>query len=118
MILVDTSVWISHLREGNDQLVELLNNENVICHPLIIGEIACGNLKNRDKILYSLKSLPKSFSANHEEILVFIETHQLMGKGLSYIDICLLASAMLSDIQLWTFDKKLNEAAKKLVCNY
>ncbi|MHB1665567.1 MAG: type II toxin-antitoxin system VapC family toxin [bacterium] len=113
MILVDTSVWISHLREGNNELISLLNKNEVLCHPFIVGEIACGNLKNRTEIIYLLNSLPSAIVAEPEEILQFIENNELMGKGLGYIDIHLLASALLTHTRLWTLDKRLDDIAKK-----
>ena len=97
MILVDTSVWISHLRNGNSDLIKLLNNGSVVCHPFIIGEIACGSIRNRKEILMLLNSLSMSEKAEHEEVLEFINKKELMGKGLGYIDIHLLASSILSN---------------------
>jgi hypothetical protein len=114
MILVDTSVWVEHLRVGKIGLEQVLNDGEVVCHPLIIGELACGNLKNRDQILTLLQTLPTAVQAEHEEVLFFIENHRLMGKGLGYIDMHLLASALLTDMPLWTLDKKLSEIAAKL----
>ncbi|HHN65493.1 MAG TPA: PIN domain-containing protein [Nitrospirae bacterium] len=114
MILVDTSVWVNHLREGNSKLAELLEMGQVICHPFVIGELACGNLKNRKLILSLLSSLPSAVQAEHEEVLKFIEQHKLMGRGLGYVDIHLLASAMLTGVPLWTFDKKLHKTACEL----
>mgnify|MGYP001596744893 CR=1 FL=1 len=114
MVLVDTSVWVAHLRSGNLRLEALLNDGNVACHPFIIGELACGNLKNRIQILSLLRTLPTVHRAEHEEAMQFIENYRLMGKGLGYIDMHLLASAMLNNIPLWTLDKKLNEASSKL----
>ena len=114
MLLVDTSVWVSHFREGKAELAKLLNNGEVACHPFVIGELACGNLKNRNQILSLLQSLPMSITAQHEEVLEFIERSQLMGKGLGYVDIHLIASAILTGISLWTHDKKLEQVAKSL----
>lgn len=114
MVLVDTSVWVAHLRSGNIGLDALLNDGNVACHPFIVGELACGNLKNRLQILSLLRTLPTAHCAEHEEAMQFIENYRLMGKGLGYIDMHLLASAMLNNIPLWTLDKKLNEASSKL----
>ena len=82
MVLVDTSVWVSHLRETHAGLVDLLNDGEVACHPFIVGELACGNLKNRTAILELLHALPMIPPAEHEEVLAFIEGHDLMGKGL------------------------------------
>lgn len=108
MVLVDTSVWVSHLRAGNTRLERFLNRGDVACHALIIGELACGHLKNRSEILSSLQALPMTIAAEHEEVLRFIEHRHLMGKGLGYIDVHLLASAVLTGVSLWTLDKKLS----------
>ncbi len=118
MVLVDTSVWVSHLRRGVVGLEKLLNGGEVVCHPFIVGELACGNLKNRREILTYLKSLPITILAEDEEILKFIENNQLMGKGLGYIDIHLTASAVLTDVPLWTFDKTLDKLTKKIGIGY
>ncbi len=114
MILVDTSVWISHLRDGDVGLEVLLNDGHVACHPFIIGELACGHLKNRDEILSLMQALPMATSADNEEVIEFIKNHQLTGKGLGFIDMHLLASAVLSRIRLWTFDKRLHEVSVKM----
>jgi predicted nucleic acid-binding protein len=118
MVLVDTSVWVRHLREGDSTLDRLLNNGEVMCHPLIIGELACGNLKNRKEILSLLQLLPRATEANHEEVLQFIERNRLMGKGLGYIDVHLSASAVLTDVLMWSCDKRLNEANTELGIRY
>jgi len=114
MILVDTSVWVSHFRYGNPRLETLLLSGEVACHPFIIGEIACGNLKNRQEILSLLKALPAAMKADHNEVLHFIEQHQLTGMDLGYVDVHLLASALLSTMPLWTTDKDLKKAALRL----
>ena len=114
MVLVDTSVWVAHLREGDIGLEALLNDGLVICHPFIIGELACGNLKNRAVILSLLQTLPAAAQAEHEDVMLFIEKNHLTGKGLGYIDMHLLVSAVLSNIPLWTLDKKLKEISKIL----
>ncbi len=114
MVLVDTSVWVAHLRGGNTGLETLLNEGRVVGHLFIIGELACGNLRNRSEILSLLKALPMAVHAGHDEVLGLIEAHGLMGKGLGYIDMHLLASAVLSEIPLWTLDRRLDEAASKL----
>lgn len=117
MILVDTSIWASHFRSGNPRLETLLLTGEVACHPFIIGEIACGSLKNRQEILSLLKALPEATIADHNEVLHFIEQHQLIGMGLGYVDVHLLASALLSTVPLWTKDKDLKKAALRLdVC--
>lgn len=118
MVLVDTPVWISHFREGNAGLAELLNNGEVACHPFIVGELACGNLKNRTTILSLLESLPMAAVAEHEEILTFIESNRLMGKGLGYVDVHLLASALLARVSIWTLDKRLEQVAVKFQVRY
>jgi predicted nucleic acid-binding protein len=114
MVLVDTSVWVAHLRHGKVGLDAFLNNGQVVCHPFVIGELACGNLQHRSEILSLLATLPLAFQASPEEVLEFIDRHRLMGRGLGYIDMHLLASARLTGVSLWTLDKKLHEAAKKL----
>ena len=118
MVLVDTSVWVAHLRDGNIGLEKLLNDSRVVCHPFITGELACGNLKSRAEILSLLNSLPMALHAEHEEVMQFIEKYSLMGKGLGYIDMHLLASAMLTHVPLWTLDRKLNEASSTLGIKY
>ena len=118
MVLVDTSVWVAHLRRGNIGLEALLNEGHVVCHPFIIGELACGNLKNRSEILSLLQALPVATPAEHEEVMQFIENYSLMGKGLGYIDMHLLASAILSRVPLWTLDKKLKQVSLKLGLAY
>jgi len=118
MILVDTSVWVAHLREGIRGLEALLDEGDVMCHPFIIGELACGNLENRAEILSLLQSLLMVAHSEHEEVMHFIESYGLMVKGLGYIDMHLLASAMLTKVPLWTLDKKLNEISLKLGLNF
>ena len=118
MVLVDTSVWVRHLREGDPDLEQLLNSGEVMCHPYIVGELACGNLNNRHEVLLLLQLLPPATLANHEEILQFIEENQLMGKGLGYIDVHLSASAVLTGVQMWSYDRRLNEANKRLGIKY
>ena len=118
MVLVDTSVWVSHLRDGRPDLELLLVNGDVACHPFIVGELACGNLKNRSQILSLLQELPRTQTANHEEVMYFIESNRLMGKGLGYVDVHLLASAVLSPVPLWTLDKTLAQTASELRIEY
>ncbi|MBA4390798.1 MAG: VapC toxin family PIN domain ribonuclease [Syntrophus sp. (in: bacteria)] len=118
MVLVDTSVWVSHLREGNEELVSLLNNGDVMCHPFIMGELACGNIKNRAVILSLLQLLPMAVQVENEEVLQFIEGNSLMGKGLGYVDIHLSASAVLSGVPIWTLDKSLAKIVEKLNIDY
>lgn len=118
MILVDTSVWVSYLRAGNSKLEQLLNDGEVTSHPFIIGELACGNLKNRTEILSLLNAFPKVNLLANEEVLLFIERNNLIGKGLGLIDIHLLASVILSEAVLWTLDIKLKHEAHILGMAY
>ena len=118
MVLVDTSVWVDHLRRGNDLLEELLLDGQVACHSFVIGELACGNMKNRSEILALLQALPKVGTVNLAEFLYFIEHHHLGGTGIGFVDVHLLASAQLSGFPLWTNDKRLGEAACKLKISY
>jgi predicted nucleic acid-binding protein len=114
MVLVDTSIWVAHLRQGLRRLENLLMDAEVICHPFIIGELACGNLKNRNEIISLLQSLPIAPTIEFEEFLFFIDRNHLMGKGIGFVDVHLLASAQLAGVPLWTADKKLKSAADQL----
>lgn len=118
MVLVDTSIWVAHLRCGNRQLEQLLMDAEVICHPFIIGELACGNISNRDEILSLLKSLPLAPVLEFDEFLFFIAENLLMRIGIGFVDVHILASAKLSGTLLWTTDKRLNSAAIDLSLNY
>ena len=114
MILVDTSVWIDHLRSGDAQLSALLDHGMVQTHDFIIGEIACGNLKNRQQTLYLLSCLPRCTATSPEETLFFIERHSLMGRGIGYVDASILASTVLVQTDLWSRDKRLMALAADL----
>lgn len=114
MVIVDTSVWVNYLRKGDSQLEKLLNKGQVMCHRFIIGEITCGNINNRNEILRLLQLLPSAVQARHEEVMEFIETSKLMGRGLGYIDVHLAASARLTGVAIWTADKKFSEINKEL----
>ena len=118
MVLVDTSVWVRHLREGDPDLAQLLNNGEVMCHPYIVGELACGNLRKRHEVLFLLQLLPPATLASHEEILLFTEENRLVGKGLGYIDVHLSASAVLTGVPMWSHDQRLNEANERLGIRY
>jgi len=118
MVIVDTSIWVSHLREGSRRLEKLLQDAEVACHPFIIGELACGKLKNRNEILSLLQSLPKTPTVDLDEFLHFIERNRLMGLGMGFVDVDLLASAQLSRIPLWASDKRLRSAAIELRVAY
>ncbi len=114
MILVDTSVWVDHLRRAEEELQNLLDAGEVLSHPFVIGELACGNLKNRDEILSLLTFLPRAEVASDEEVLDLVAKRKLYGKGLGWIDVHLLAAARLSQCTLWTRDKTLAAAAHKV----
>lgn len=114
MVLVDTSVWVSHLRHANSNLQRLLDHDRVVSHIFVVGELACGNISNRAEVLSSIESLPMLDVIEHEELLVFIEHNQMMGKGLGFVDVHLLAAATLEGIPLWTQDKKLKQACSRL----
>jgi len=114
MILVDSSVWIDHLRHGEAELVAALHQSQIMVHPFVLGELACGNLKNRSQILSLLESLPMATMASDAEVRVFIDQHALMGRGIGYVDVHLCASARLSGAQLWTRDKRLHALACEL----
>lgn len=111
MILVDTSVWIAHFRTGGSKLGDLLSQALVMVHPFVTGELACGNLKNRARILSDLEALPSAVSATHDEVVRLVEVRKLWGLGIGWIDAHLLASALLSNCRLWTLDGKLVRAA-------
>ncbi len=112
--LVDTSVWIDHLRKGNPHLATLLDQGSVCCHRFVIGELACGTLRNRDELLDLLRALPEAQLAEHEEVLNFIGERKLVGRGMGWVDVHLLASALLENCKMWTFDKALKAAATEL----
>ena len=114
MILVDTSVWIDHLRRGNLRLKSLLLENSVLTHPFILGELACGRLKNRQMIMNCLRALPECVCAAHEEVLFLLDNEQLYGRGIGWIDAHLLASARLSHALIWTLDLRLARIASKL----
>jgi predicted nucleic acid-binding protein len=118
MVLVDTSVWIRHFREGCKGLSELLNESDVACHPFIMGELACGYLKKRTEILSLLHALPMLPLVDSEEYFNFIDAHRLFGKGLGFVDIHILASARLASAWLWTFDKALATTAAQFKIAY
>ena len=112
--LVDTSVWIDHLRRTNKQLVILLDEGGVCCHRFVVGELACSRFGNRDELLSLLNALPEAPIAEHEEVLNFVTKRRLAGRGLGWIDMHLLASALLGNYRVWTLDKALAAAATQL----
>lgn len=114
MVIVDTSIWIHHLRQGSKRLEKLLVDAKVACHPFVVGELACGNIKNRKEFLSLLRSLPMVPTITLDELLYFIDQNNLMGMGIGFVDAHLLSSVKLSNTTLWTSDKRLNAVAKKL----
>lgn len=115
MVLVDTSVWADHLSAGESQLELLLDSSQVLMHPFVVGELACGNLHNRSELLSLMQDLPQATVADNDELLFFIEQHTLMGLGMGYVDIHLLAATVLAgSARLWTRDKRLRAASVTL----
>ena len=114
-VLADTSVWIDHFRSENPRFVNLLDNREVLIHPMVIGELACGNLSNRSATLEILSELPAIQAIEYGDILDFIEHNRLMGKGVDYVDVHLLASVAMADsASLWSYDRRLMDAATDL----
>ena len=114
MLLVDTSVWVDHLRRGNARLMAHLSAGEVLTHPDVLGELACGNLVNRKEVLGLLRALPAANLVTDEEALAFLDNEKLYGRGLAWVDVHLLASARLSGAGLWSMDRALASAAKAL----
>ena len=114
MVLVDTSIWISHLRGGDPRLQSLLEDAQVMSHDFVIGEIACGELRNRNEILAFLEALPCASTVSQAEFIHFIEKKSLSGRGIGFVDVHLLASAQLMGISLWTLDHQLANVARDL----
>lgn len=115
MILVDTSIWIDHLRGGDNGLAAKLDAGQVLTHPLVIGELAMGDLRPREVVLRSLTQLAQAVVARDDEVLAYVERLALHGRGVGYIDAHLLASTALTpDAQLWTRDRRLAEIAVEL----
>ena len=115
MILVDSSVWVDHLRATDRILVRLLRDGRVLIHPFVLGELALGNLRQRTTLLADLQDLPQAMVASDSEVLWFIERHELFGLGVGYVDVHLLAAVRLTlGSSLWTRDKRLHTVAKHL----
>lgn len=115
MILVDSPIWVDYLRSGNARLASLLDAGQVLGHPFVVGELALGNLQQRELILADLQVLPQAVVADHPEVLLFIHQHALHGAGIGYIDAHLLASVRLTaGGLLWTRDKRLHAIAERL----
>ena len=114
MVLVDTSIWIQHLRYGIKDLEYLLDKSKVVCHPFVIGELACGSIGNRDEVLALMQALPSVEPVGEKEILYFIDENTLMGRGIGLIDVHLLASCRIAQCLFWTADKKLFNVASEM----
>jgi predicted nucleic acid-binding protein len=114
MLLADSSVWIAHFRGTLKALEPLLMTGDITCHPVIIGELACGNLTRRTETLAFLDALPSAATASDAECRDLIERHRLHGRGVGWTDVQLLAAARLSRLQLWTLDTRLHAEAKRL----
>ena len=115
MILVDTSVWVEHLRADNEILIGLLDSGEVLGHPFVIGELSLGGLRRRDTFLSDLRDLPQATVAWDEEVLDLIEREALFGRGIGYVDAHLLAAARLTvGSKLWTRDRRLQTVAAQL----
>lgn len=114
MMLVDTSVWVDHLRREGHELAARLEEGSVLCHPFVTGELACGSLSNRARLLHLLDALPQAQVAEHQEVLQLVGARRIHGRGLGWIDVHLLASALLEGCALWTLDQRLREVAARL----
>jgi len=115
VILVDSSVWVDHLRKGNATLAHMLDHKRVLAHPFVVGELALGSLTQRKAILAALQDLPQAIVASETEVLRFIDQEALHGRGIGYVDAHLLASARLTaGASLWTRDKRLHTVADQL----
>ena len=111
MVLADTSVWVDHWRHGNQELAALLEEDRVVMHPMILGELALGALRSRDEVLGDLQELRSGTMAEHEEVLELVERRKLWGHGIGWVDAHLLASALLDGTRLWTLDRHLSRVA-------
>jgi predicted nucleic acid-binding protein len=112
VVLVDTSIWIDFLRDGNDLLKEFLESGQVMVHPLIVGELSCGNISKRTSFLKLINELPQAKESSHEEVMHFIENNKLFGKGVGFVDLHILTSAIISNVPLWTGDKRLAKISR------
>jgi predicted nucleic acid-binding protein len=112
VILVDTSVWVDHFRAGNPMLIELLDERTVLTHPFVIGELALGNLRQRELLMNAMSRQPRATVATDAEVLNFINRHVLFGRGVGYVDVHLLAAVRLTaGAVFWTYDKRLHDVA-------
>lgn len=113
MILVDTSVWVDHLRQADEGMRQHLAADNVAMHPMVIGELACGNLPRREETLAQLRTLPGLAALDDNAVLALIESSRLMGRGIGFVDAHLLGAVLTgpAGTQLWTRDRRLHELA-------
>ena len=118
MILVDTSVWVDHLRRGNPALAALLSDAEVVTHPFVIGELSLGLSRRVPEVLDLLEELPVLSVANHGEVLNMVERRGLAGKGIGWVDAHLVAAASLARVALWTRDRPLSATAAKLAVGW
>jgi len=114
MVLVDTSVWISHLRQGEKKLRDLLHDLSVISHPFIVDELACGNIANRGEVLELIRALPSCEIVTNTEFGYFLERNRLMEKGVGFVDVHIIASAQLAGVRFWTVDERLKGIADEI----
>ena len=115
MLLVDSSVWIDHLRVADPALVRYLGEENVLCHAFVVGEVAMGSIRDRERTVARLNRLPIANEARHSEVMLLVEQERLFSRGLSWIDAHLLASTLITPgARLWTRDRRLHDAADQL----
>jgi predicted nucleic acid-binding protein len=112
VILVDTSVWVDHLRRRNVSLADKLGRSEVLCHPFVIGEMSLGSLRNRDEVLQLLSELPMTSVVPHDDVLALVERLDLAGRGVGWVDVHLIASAVVDGVRLWTLDRRLASVAK------
>lgn len=114
MILVDTSIWIDHFRHGDAELRTIIEDDRLLCHPVVIGELALGSLRERQAVMTFLSAQREAFVATHDEVIMMIDQHSIFSMGIGYTDAHLLASTLLDRRStLWTRDKRLVAAAQK-----
>lgn len=118
MVLVDTSVWIDFLRQGNEFLENLLNEGDVATHPLVVGELHVGNISKRKEFLKLIEVLPKVGECSHDEVMFLVEKRKLFGRGIGYFDAHLLCSSIVYETPLWTLDKRLAKIAESLASRW
>lgn len=114
MILVDTSIWIDHFRYGDAELRKIIEDDRLLCHPVVIGELALGSLRDREAVMAFLAAQTEAVTASHDEVMILVERHSIFSMGIGYTDAHLLASALIDRRSiLWTRDKRLAAAAQK-----